>query len=448
MFVNRKKEIKDLENLYANDQNNVAILYGRFGIGKTELVKKFIADKPFVYYRASELSSREQSFACSIALTGNEAPLSLYDSLAYAIRKNMRPEKKIVVVLDEFQSLVDFRLEESVVKILSAFKGIEHVMFLLVSSSVRWIENTLVDDAPYIAKLTSAFIKVRDFSFTQMVSRLDKLETRDVIVASAILGGVPRYLDYWRQEKTPEENIMSMFLTKNSVFLNEAEFFLKQELRELSAYNAILSALAGGRIKLNDLYSRTGFSRAKISVYIKNLTELDVVEKVFSYDEGDSTNVQKGLYRIKDNFLRFYYRFIYPNMTLIELSKGKEVYETKIAPYLDEFMREAYRDVSFEYLKLTSEGKGRVLDNYETWYGKNGIIDIVARDNNGKVIVGICDLKSEKTKTTVIDALEELLNISGIAANEIHFFSNHGFTQDFINAAKEKKYGFVSIDEL
>lgn len=74
---------------------------------------------------------------------------------------------------------------------------------------------------------------------------------------------------------------------------HEAENYISIELRELSVYNTILAALASGNNKLNDLFLKTGFSRAKISVYMKNLMAFDVVEKVVSFDTGGWENTKR-----------------------------------------------------------------------------------------------------------------------------------------------------------
>ena len=77
-----------------------------------------------------------------------------------------------------------------------------------------------------------------------------------------------------------------------------AQQVIASELRELSVYNTILSAIAQGHNKLNDLFLATGYSRAKISVYMKNLSHCDIVETVVSFETGGWDNAKKGIYRI------------------------------------------------------------------------------------------------------------------------------------------------------
>ena len=85
-------------------------------------------------------------------------------------------------------------------------------------------------------------------------------------------------------------------------------------------YNTILSAIARGKNKLNDLFLDTGYSRAKISVYMKNLSHFDIVEKVVSFETGGWENAKKGVYQIKDTFVNFWFKFVFCDVFRIILN--------------------------------------------------------------------------------------------------------------------------------
>mgnify|MGYP003307889072 CR=1 FL=1 len=108
---------------------------------------------------------------------------------------------------------------------------------------------------------------------------------KDSIGAFSILGGIPGLWQYFNDEFTLRENIENFILQSNEKLFDYGQQYVSEELRETAVYNTILGALADGKRKLNDLYIHTGFSRAKISVYLKNLMQLEIVEKVFSFDE-------------------------------------------------------------------------------------------------------------------------------------------------------------------
>lgn len=289
MFVGREKELAKLNQSYQSEDNTMVILYGRDGIGKTALVKQFLTEKEFVYYQARELSEAEQT--------------------RYFAQKQQEVLEKaengrVVFVVDEFDRMMKGYktfLADLHPYIESLPAG--RVMVLLVSSAVQWVENTMVDDMGVLAGRITSLVKLKEFTFMEMVDRFPNSTTEECILIYGILGGVPAYLNYWNPKETLRKNIIRIILDDKGPMHREAHRFLKTYLRELPFYSTILSVLAEDEPKLNYLYTRTGFSRAKISVYIKNLMQIDVATKIFSYEPEKRATIQKGLYGITDSFL-------------------------------------------------------------------------------------------------------------------------------------------------
>ena len=437
MFIGRTQELKQLEDAYRQERNAAIVLYGRFGIGKTELAALFAKDKPTVFYTARELSEQEQRycFAKELGFAMQEKAPSFYESLKYAVAERENKTKKAVIIIDEFHFLVKTS-EEFKVTFLKLLME-EQCMFLFLSSSVNWVENNMVQEFGPAARAIYGTIKLKEFTFLELVKRFPDMSVEKTIYANAILGGVPEYLNVWNEKSSVKENILRLFLRKDAPLLYGAESFLKRELRELGAYNAILAAMAAGRNKLNDIYARTGFSRAKISVYIKNLIELDVVEKVFSFDASENAtqvhaNVQKGLYRIKDNYLRFWYRYVFPNLSAILMGQGDLVYENEISKDFSYYMQECFAGVCSEYLKLMDQ-YGKLVSHYETWgtwYGKTGRIDVVAGNDVGEILIGFCRFDSRMMTGKDIKQYKELLELAKLAPKELYLFSKAGFSEE------------------
>lgn len=457
MFIGRTQELKQLEEAYRMERNTAMVLYGRCGIGKTELAQLFAKEKPAVFYVARELSEREQCYALARELGFQESDpvLSFYESFQQVLKRN--GNKKTVFVLDEFHLLMKAGNE-----FLQAFIQMMNeeapCMFLLLSSSVNWIENSMVEAFAFAAKNLSGIIKLKEFSFVEMVNRFESMPVERIIYANAVLGGVPEYLNYWNEKQSVKENIIRIFLKKDAPLLYAAEHFLKKELRELGAYNAILATLAAGKYKLNDIYARTGFSRAKISVYIKNLIELDVVEKVFSFDATENAmqmhaNAQKGLYRIRDRYLAFWYRYIFPNLSAIERGQGETVYEKEMVQDIAQYVKECFAGVCGEYLKLMVQ-YGRLKSRYTTWgawYGKTGCIDITAGDENGNILVGFCRFDNYLMSKKDYEQYQELLALAMLKPQEMYLFSKAGFSEDVRRAAREEadiKITLVGLEDL
>lgn len=450
MFTGRTQELERLEALYASERSGIIVLYGRSGIGKTTLIRRFLQGKNGVYYAARRVTAKEQ-LLCMTREWKTEDATEFYEALS-SLYDSCRSGGKLVLVLDEFRNLLEDSAEflTTFLRFYAEHHGDGTVMIVLVSSSVSWVENEMAGVLGNAARLLSGFIKLKEFSFMELAGYHKNSSVRENIYTGAVLGGVPAYLRLWKEQDSFKENVMRLFLAEDAPLFSEAEHYLKRDLRELTAYNTILAALAQGKNKLNDIYAQTGFSRAKISVYLKNLTELDCTEKLFSFDNAEQKNVQKGLYRIREPFLRFWYRFIYPNLSQIAMGRGEQVYDMAIAPYLTEFVREAFSDVCGEYLQLMSRyGKlsGR-YGSFSVWYGKLGKIDVVAKQEDGACLVGFCDCGEEPTGLTVFESYVSVLESAGLRPTEWYCFSMQGFTVEFEHVATEQGVHLVRAKDM
>ena len=220
---------------------------------------------------------------------------------------------------------------------------------------------------------------------------------------------------------------------------HEAEDFIGSELRELSVYDTILSSIARGNEKLNDLHQDTGYSRAKISVYMKNLAAFDVIEKVVSFDTGGWSNAKKGVYRIKNHFIAFWFRFVYPHLSDLYMMEPKEFYQAYIARDLDDYLRRYFVDVCHEYLSLLNMmGKLPIhVQSMGTWIGKTGTIDVVGEDDVRNHIVGVCNWERPTITYEQYEKLQEDMALARIKATTIYLFSAKSFDPRLVKLASE-----------
>ncbi len=460
LFVGRSSELSQLEDYYGADRNNLIILYGRSDIGKTRLMFEFTKGKANFYYAAREASEREQLLHMKEEI--KDQYHSIVDQLDYyhlldAVIKISSTEPtnnhKTIIIIDEFHHIIKNSTEfiTAITRILSEQEKSKKVMIILCSSSVNWIENEMVSSLGLAARNISAFIKLKEFTFVDYVNRFPNSSVEQCIYMNGVLGGVPRYMEEWCEDLSVEDNIKKLILHPNGTLHDEAENFLKSELRELSLYNTILATLAEGKYKLNDIYDRTGFSRAKISVYIKNLIELDIAEKIFSFDTTGKENAQKGLYRIKDNYINFWYRYVFPNLSLLERQEVDFVYDTKVKPDLNDYMKGYFVSTCTECLKLINSYH-KLPYEYESWgswFGKNGTIDIVAEDNKGNMLIGSCLWIDHVMEMSDYLHLLELVEQAQIKPEYYYLFSKNGFSKELEELATNNRFiKMIPLEEL
>ena len=397
MFVGRKKEIAYLEELYRKNRTDILCLYGHRGVGKTSLVLSFAANKSYYYYEARPVSDElAVEIACREA--GKEVDEdNLYGSFFESITYSEGSGDKKVLIIDEFQNII--KNDEAFIKALIEYTDSieEQVLVIFISSSISFVENGLVPKIGQYARMFSGFYKLAPLAFVDCVSYFSGYDTENCMKVYSLLGGMPSYWSKFSDKISVEDNIKRCILHPDAYLRSEGARIVSEELREVNVYSTILYYLSNGFNKLNELHVKTGFSRAKISVYIKNMMERELVEKVFSFDDASSINARKGIYRIKNPYLHFYYRFIFGLESRLVLSGPAKYFDSYVKDYLDDFYEEHFRIVCTEFLSLLSQmGKLPIkAEKTGEWVGKRGNIDVVMQDSEDNCITAFCSWKKD-----------------------------------------------------
>lgn len=445
-MIGRSAELDTLNEAYRMNTGSVSVLYGRKGLGKTTLLREFVKDKQALWFYCLPGSVAEQKnrYIQAVTCQTNKALMAFSspdNSLTELIKASVRQMSgTVVMVFDEFQHLVKASplLVKELIEAARSLGLSVRLQVILSSSSVYFVENGLVSAVGGAALYFSSFIKLKELSFAETVGMFKQYSVEDIIKLYAITGGVPGYLACFCPEKSLEENISEQIITESGPLHREGHEFVKGELRETAVYNTILSAIASGSGKLNDLHGYTGYGRDKISVYIKNLTEREIVEKVFSYDSQGYANTKKGLYRIKDSYVDFWYRFLYREYTALHVLAPEEFYNRYIKDQLREYASQTFTKVAMEYLELMGNA-GRLpfaIEKRGSWYGKEGNVNIIG-EGEGKCLVG--QTNSTERKMTLEEYEKLLANaaLAGIRPQYVFLFSLGGFEEALYQKAKE-----------
>lgn len=453
MLLGRTTELGYLNNYYDREGSQILIVYGQKHIGKTALVKEFMKDRPGYYYLARACSEREQAYQWGRQLTHDGYIVDKFPNFQSILEKLARRfTGKKVLVIDEFQNIV--RASDTFMKELVAFVhgqwNRDDVMVILVSSSIGWIENSMINRIGEAAYELSGLLKIKEMPFSNLVERFPNFRIEECVEAYAILGGIPGLWNQFDDRLTIQQNICRNILDCNSFLAEEGERILTEQLREPGVYNTIMASIAAGNHKLNDLYLHTEFSRAKISVYLKNLIELELVEKVFSYDTAGKENVQKGIYRISHPFVDFYFTYMYPHLSDLQMLSLGEFYNHYI-------MRDFRRYVSGYFKKVCRQHLEKLGERHRLpircgvigeWIGKMGSLDIIAQDEDGRTLIGLCNWERPMT----YEDYENLLlyaKKAKISADYIYMYTAFRFDEKLSLEAKVKpNLKLVQISDL
>ena len=443
-MVNRSAEIKHLESLYKENNKQVVLIYGERGCLKEELLGDFCKNKSAFYYRSRNISPEHQVLAFSedvVEFIKSDKSYVSYEECFSAIYDKLGDGG--IVVVDNFEYLV--KKDDTFLNVIDKYK--KQLFIVVAAASMSWINNDLDDILGAKKNLIDVRVKLNEVGFLDVVRAFPRYSVAESVTVYGILGGVPDYLNRWSQTKPFKASVCDNILNPSGYLFDEVNAILSGELRELTVYNTILASIARGNEKLNDLYKDTGYSRAKISVYIKNLAAFDIVSKVVSFETGGWDNAKKGVYRISNNFVNFYFHFVYPHLSQLYKMKPDEFYDKYIRDELDSYLQRYFVSVCTEYLELLNKvGQCSIkIEKIGTWIGKTGTIDVVAQDSIRTNVVGKCNWKAKEFSYKDYEDLVDSMKKARINAKTVYLFSATAFDQKLVELS-EQDSSIVLVD--
>ena len=389
-FSERTDIIEQIERCFKEHGVGILVLYGEKGLGKTTLLLQLANTYESVYYHAVPASELQQAdFMLRQLRKGQVQPdeKNPYDEVFTALAECHR-QSKVLFIIDESEHIL--KAGEQFVSALRILlnHGYSDTDFLVLlsCSSLGFIANSLGKRLGGCAPYIRGIHKINALSFSDTCAYLVGRPVVESFSVYALLGGNLSFLSAAKAFSSTKQLVCGLFLDKTGLMHDYGFRCLSGELREFGVYSTILYTIARGKEKLNDIHLATGFSRAKISVYLKNLMELDLIGKVYSYGAGPRDDSKKGLYRILNPALEFWYRFLYADQSALQNETPEAFYEMRIASQLSPFMERAYARVAAQAL---TEGrvweKGHIV-RCEEWIGKSGEIPVVAITGQGEAI--------------------------------------------------------------
>jgi len=425
-FIDREEETAFLEDAFASNKSQMIVLYGRRRVGKTYLLQHFMKSKKHVYYLCTKGNEAEQIRLLSrmVGETFNDTALALspfsdWRALFLYLHEKAQKEK-FLLVIDEFPYLINANpaITSIIQKYWDEYLSKTKTMLVLCGSSIAMMESeVLAHKSPLYGRRTGQW-KVKPLDFENSLKFFPKgASIEEALRIYAITGGVPYYLTELDLGKTATENILERIAKKGRMLYEEGEFLLKEELRDPSTYFSILEAMSAGNTKQNEIANRVGMLSTALPRYLSTMERLEYIQKITPVTEPKRS--KKTIYKIKDNFMDFWFKFIYPNRSYIEENNYKKFREI-LDIYFEKHVSFAFEGVCKDF--LNRQNAKNLLPAYFTkigkWYGyyrddgqrKELEIDIVALDEKETgILFAECKWQnlSRKDAEKLIIALKE-----------------------------------------
>lgn len=397
------------------------VVYGRRRVGKTTLIKEFLKKKIAFYFLATEeLESQSMKrLAGVVARTTKTAYLQkavFTDWLdLFRVIAEYKPEEKKVLVIDEFPYLV--KTNPAFPSILqnawdAILKG-SNVMRILSGSLISMMQkHALSYDSPLYGRRT-AQMRLSPLSFTEIYGAM-KMPFEQAVEQYAVTGGVPKYLEFFADDRRLEEQLKDVVLSKNGFLYEEPNFLLKNESVTAVNYFSIIKAIADGNHKLGKIASVLGQETSALTPYLSTLANLMFIEKKTPVTEKNPEKSRKGLYFISDNFIRFWFRYIYPLKGELELDNMQIVLDEIRKDFVEKFVAFTYEDICRNiFADLCKNGRISFVPSRIGSYWLNDIdgdteIDVMAVDHqNKRVFAGECKYHAKPVDVSVYFALKK-----------------------------------------
>ena len=388
LFFDREQELQFLQKHYETQTAELIILYGRRRVGKTELTLNFSKNKPHIYFLADRRPEtqliQELKHEMSRYLQDESfGKLALNDWAELFLEfTKWNKNNQVVIIIDEFPVLI-----ESNHAVTSIFQKIwdrnlknTHAMAILLGSSVAMMETEVLNyKSPLYGRRTAQW-KLEPLKLTDTKPFFPKYDIETLVHVYGCLGGVPAYLQKFNAQVGFWENVEQKILAKGEFLYEEADFLLREELREPRNYAAILQAIALGATTYGEIVNETGLERSMLSKYLSVLEELTFTKRI--YPVGAKVKPRKGQYGIADNYLNFWFKFIFPNRIDLEAGNATNVLN-KIRKEYNDYLGRVFEQIVFDLLKDAQKSRKLSFTFTEIgkWWYKDTEIDSVAIDD-------------------------------------------------------------------
>jgi len=465
MFINRKKELDLLEQRYQSKQAELFVLYGRRRVGKTELIRAFCEDKPHIFFIATLSSDSDQlaTFSQQIyAFSHKEVPAGFtYPSweAAFRVLVDIPTHPRPVIVLDEFTYLISGNkaLPSILQKVWDESLKNSNLMMVLCGSYIGMMETEVLGyQAPLYGRRTASAL-LRPMDLTSSALFYPNYSPEEKFLTWAILGGMPYYLLTFQDNQPIPANIHQHILDEQSgTLFNEPRLLLMEELREPRNYFSVLRAIAQGRTRMNEIAQSAGIGDVTTVVrYLDILQQMRLITRRVPATETQPEKSKKGIYQIDDHFLRFWFRYVHPNQSGLDLGLADAILQQRILPDLDHFVATAFEEAAIQFTgQLAQSGKLTFLpDRIGGWWNRNAEIDVLAVNLSEKIaILGECKWNLHPLGIGVLNDLKQKAQVlkkeHDIQDVQFMLFARRGFTPELEEIANREGVSLYTVADL
>lgn len=463
VFLGRQQDLKILEETASKPGFQMTVIYGRRRIGKSLLITEFCKDKKASYYIADKTSIAanvkkwSEQFIEDVIPQAEGASFEDLDKF-FQFVANCAKQERIILALDEIPYIAE--ADES---FLSQFqRGIDSILskanvyLIICGSAISFMEKEILSEkSPIFGRRTNQ-IFLKPFDYKDSALFVPNFTNQEKAITYGVTGGVAKYLSLFDDSQSLDLNLINIFFKTSGYMYEEPMNLLTQEFRSIANYNAVIEECSKGANRLNEISDKTHISTPALSYIITNLMTMGIISRIQAITE--EKNKKKIRYEITDGMYRFWYCFVFPSKSAIEMGYGEHYYYNNVKPKLHEFMGKTFEQMCREFT-LNQGLTGRLnafISQTGIWWGtahnrEQTDIDVVGLDSAAKkAVLGECKFKNEPVDKDVYDALEARKGLISHQYKEAQLllFSLSGFSKWLQTQTDKNEVRLINIDEM
>ena len=421
-FVDRTEESERFKRVLAMDKSTFTVVYGRRRLGKSTLITRML-DETDVYYLADETDAKLQREVMAKMIT---SVIPGFDQVIYPDWNaffdtlNNRTVQKFTLCIDEFPYLAGSSPELS--SILQKKLDSKRLKFNLIicGSSQQLMYGLVLDASSPLYGRADAILKITPIKMPYIQEALG-VSAVEAVEEYAVWGGVPRYWELREGYAHLREAIEANLLSVNGILYEEPLKLFKDDIKDVVKTATIMSYVGAGAHRLSEIAGRCGEIATNLSRPLAKLISLGYLVKEIPFGENEK-NSKKSLYKINDPFMSFYFRFIVPNRSFIEIGRIHPIQVT-LDSHFSDYMGDYWEKLCREMIS-GNEMDGIMYGIARRWWGNVSKderieLDVVAESLDKKyLLVGEC-------KWTTVENSDHLLTELRAKAVKLPFAKNH-----------------------
>lgn len=415
MLTGRKTEFSILNDSYKNKQSQIVAVYGRRRIGKSYLIDVFCKNKKFFKFEGIEgehTTVQIRNFLTDLSRQTRDPLLSKIKSADWtdvfekltSILAQPRKEK-IILFIDELQWLAS--QQNILISLIKKYwdnhwKNL-NVQLILCGSISSYMVNKVIKSKALYGRISHE-LNILELPFSDSFHFLPKQNIHHSFKYQLILGGVPKYWVELNSKKSFEQNINELFFNTHGYLFNDYEKIFFSQFRDSEMYEKIIRILGLKALTLVEISKKINFSSGGgLKHYIKNLELAGFISGYTPFDKNLNSKLKK--YKVTDDYLRFYFKFVLPHKKqILSLPQKTNFFANHIKPSWEKWSGFAFENYCLKNAFLISKKMGfsHSVTNFGPIFHRQSAdtdsgfqIDLAYLRNDG--VITICEIKNQTT---------------------------------------------------